>query len=329
MLQPPVHAFDQFAAHLFAAGAAGQEVFDAENLGRLRQDRRAAVAHEDIRRSPKPGVGRQTRKPVRPAALHSDGDMLCRTGFAPHGIGLIQHLAHGVLAIGNRAGRAADVLHGDGAQHLALGQSFLLKELRQIVALAPQRQDHGPGQIGVADIARKRAAQQVHRLARELHSAAGFVDEGDHPVDILPCLHPLFVEVIGDFARHGGRAIHGDEKPDVIARAHAAIRAADAHELRTLLRRQQLGWGVIAGKGIVFVNRIEFDVMAVQPIACGNILCRVADHRVEFQDRGTALDRADRNLVTLGRIVVGTQPVLRQYRALGHRRGRHDHVIRR
>ena len=329
IVQPPIHAFDQLAPHLFTAGTPGQQVFDAENLGRFRKDRRAAVAHEDISRRPQTGVGREPRKPVRPAALHPDGDMFRRTGLTPDGIGLIQHFAHRLFAFGNRAGRAADMLHGDAAQHLALGQPLLFKELGEVVALTTQRQDHGTGQIGVADIARERAAQQVHRLARKLHSAAGFVDEGDHPVDVLPCLHPLFVEVIGDLARHGGRAIHGDEKPDVVARADPAIGAADAHELGALLRWQQLGRGIIAGKGIVFVNRVELDVMAVQPIACGDLFCRIADHRVEFQDRRAALDRADRDLVTLGRIMVGTQPVLRQYRATGNRRGCHDHVIRR
>lgn len=177
------------------------------------------------------------------------------------------------------------------------------------------------------DIARQRAPQQVHRLARHFHAAAGFVDERDHPVDIGPVFHPLFVEIIADLARHGGRAVHGDEQADIVARADLPVGAADAHEGGALVLGQDVRGHVIAGKGVILVHRVKADVVAVQPVARSDVMGGIADDRLEFQDRRTALDRADGDLVALRRVVVGGHPVVGQRRALGNRSGGNHHVV--
>ena len=72
---PPLDARDELLADLARHGAPRQQVLGAVDLGRLRQDRRAAVAHQQVDRRAERGIGGDARVAVGAAALQADDDV--------------------------------------------------------------------------------------------------------------------------------------------------------------------------------------------------------------------------------------------------------------
>jgi hypothetical protein len=66
---PPVDHLDQLLAHRARHGAPREQVLGAVDLGRFRQHRRAAVAHQLIRGRPERRVRRDAAVAVRAAAV--------------------------------------------------------------------------------------------------------------------------------------------------------------------------------------------------------------------------------------------------------------------
>ena len=79
---PPPHELDELLAHFAADGAAGEEVLGTIGLGGLRQDRRAAVADDQIARHTEGRVGGHAGIAIRATALQRDLEVASRHGLA-------------------------------------------------------------------------------------------------------------------------------------------------------------------------------------------------------------------------------------------------------
>ena len=66
---PPADPLDEPASHFRRRRAAGQQMLGAVDLGRLRKDRRAAVAHQNVGRGAERRVGGDARIAVRASTL--------------------------------------------------------------------------------------------------------------------------------------------------------------------------------------------------------------------------------------------------------------------
>jgi len=225
--------------HLFGCGRGGEQVFDtAKNLG---VSDRMAVKRVRTKYPPatsKAGLADQPRKPrADPPQLHPDGDNASRTGFAPHGVGLIQHVSRTASSSANRAAvppTCCMVI----VRSILPSASLFFEELRQIVALATPVTDHGPRQgwdDGCSPISVRRAAGPSLRSV-SLHPASRISwMKGDHARRHSPCLHPSSSKVVGDFLRaHPGRAIHVTKSPMSVCAwppGHSRRVDPDAHKL--------------------------------------------------------------------------------------------------
>ena len=78
IILPPTDALDELAADFRRRGAARQQMLGAVDLRRLRKDRRAAVAHQDVGRSAKRRIGGDPRIAVRTAALKRERQLARR-----------------------------------------------------------------------------------------------------------------------------------------------------------------------------------------------------------------------------------------------------------
>ncbi len=77
---PPAHEIDELLADLAADGAARQEMLGAVGLGRLGQDHRAAVAHDEVARSAQRRIGRHAGIAIRATALQRHRQLARRYG---------------------------------------------------------------------------------------------------------------------------------------------------------------------------------------------------------------------------------------------------------
>ena len=113
---PPAHQRHQLLADLAADRAAGQQMFGAIGLRRLRQDDRAAMAHQKIARRAERRIGRDAGIAVRAAALQRHRQFARRDRLALDLVGVGQRLAHEGDAGLDRLAGAADFLNFQLAQ---------------------------------------------------------------------------------------------------------------------------------------------------------------------------------------------------------------------
>ena len=147
-------------------------MLDPVKLGRLRQDRRAAVFRQKINGPTQSRIGRQPGKPIRSATLQPDLDVLGGNLLPRGAVGLVQHPADRRLAVFHRRQSAANALHPHLPQHGAGLQGGGFEKRLKIVPLTAQATDQGTGDIGVLDVTLQGPPQKLDRLARLLHPAA-------------------------------------------------------------------------------------------------------------------------------------------------------------
>ena len=105
----------------------------------------------------------------------------------------------------------------------------------------------------------------------------------------------IAAEMIGDGARHRGRAVHGGEDADVVARGDAAVLAHDALEARRPGGRgRRLRLGAV---GMVAREVTHRQVVRVHMLPRADRLAREADDLPVAAHGGTRLDRALGHLV--------------------------------
>ncbi len=131
---------DQFFANLAADGAAGQQMFSAENLGRFRQAGSGAVTHQQIRRRAQAGIGRNTGIGVRAATFHGKDQFAGGKGLPRHPIGIGQHVLDQADAPSHGLFRAAHVLNGESVQFFGRVQLFRRHHGADLVRFTAQAQ---------------------------------------------------------------------------------------------------------------------------------------------------------------------------------------------
>ena len=108
----PVHGLEDLGGDVAISRAGGEEVFGAEELGDLRDDRGAAGADEEVGRVAQRGVGGEPGERVGPAAFQAD-DELTRVAFgAGRLVGGLEELGEEFQTLLDGRERAAGILHG-------------------------------------------------------------------------------------------------------------------------------------------------------------------------------------------------------------------------
>ncbi len=116
---------------------------------------------------------------------------------------------------------AAGLLDGHACWKVSLSISPYSSFMRPIWNTSqPRPTMSDAGEIGVGGIAPLGALQDVEALARRPHAAAGAVHERDDAVDVgIVGEDAGALDLLGHEARDRGRAVHGGENADVVARA--------------------------------------------------------------------------------------------------------------
>ena len=116
VILPPADGGGQLFADFWGGGAAHQEVFGPVDLGRLGQDCRAALGHQQIDSHTKVWIGGDARISVRPAALQGQHEFRRQGYGALSLVYLGEHLDDGAKACLDRLGRATDLLNRQGTK---------------------------------------------------------------------------------------------------------------------------------------------------------------------------------------------------------------------
>ena len=285
------------------------------------------MAHQDVHGRAQAGVGGDAREAVRAAALQPDLEVAGAHGGAPCFVGDGQHFLNGADARFNRGAGAAHVLHHHGAQQLAFSQALRIDQRIDLVALTPQAHDEHARQVGVARVARQRAAQHVKVFAGGRHAAAAGLGKGGHAIHVGVGGQPLGREVRGNALDDGGRAVHRRQDADEIARAHAATRPHKALEggafgLGHVIHRLHVG-----AKGRVAVVVHQLQVVAVHVVAGLQVARGHANHGVVFFDLLARCNAARGNLVAGGHLGARAHPQFRNLLPQGQSGFGHQHVV--
>jgi len=288
VIGPPVDPVDDGLRDFRRIGAAGQKVFCAVDFGGFRQNRRTAMGDQQIHRAAQRRVGGDARITIRAAAIQTHDQMagidLATLRFGSDG----QHGLDGLDAHLDRGARAADILDIEAAQRVFFHAAERFHNRRDLVHFATQTHKQDRRHIGLGGIAHQRAAQNVRALARR-HAATQAVIDRQHAVDIRVSLERIAaIEVIGNCAHHGRRAVHRGDDADVVARADIAVRA---HITLEGGRLGKLGRIVLAlAESIIaleFAHRqvVHMDMPAALDVAgCKTDDLVVAAHRLALFD---------------------------------------------
>ena len=221
--------------------------------------------------------------------------------LALHLVGLGQQLFDALDAGTHGGVGAAGLLDGVGVDAVADGDALGLAQPVQLVGLAAETDDQHGREIRMLGVAGDGAAEERDRLALGAGGAAALVGERDDAVDVREVgerLRPA--ELVGDQARHGGRAVHRREHADIVARRHAAIGPQDALEGGSLFFRQRHGVAPVGADGVVGGARPEGEVVDVDMLAGLDRRGGIADDLPELADGLAGGDRQDRHLVAAG-----------------------------
>ena len=184
MVFPPFDAAHDLLADLAADRAPRQQMLGAVDLRRLRQHRRSAMTHQQIDRRAQRGIGGDAGIAVRPAALQRQDQFAGRDRLALDVVGLGQQLLQEADGAHHGLGHAALVLDGHRDQLRPFLQSFGVHQAGDLVGLAAEPQHHHRRHVGMARVARERAAQHVHLEAGRRHAAAAAMGERHDAVDV-------------------------------------------------------------------------------------------------------------------------------------------------
>ena len=171
-------------------------------------------------------------------------------------------------------------------------------ERRDLILLAAEANEKHADEIGMARVTNQRAAQELHSLAGGVETAAKRMRQGQNAVDARPGRQPLGAEMVGNGARHGGRAIDGRDHRQVVARADLAVGAAITEEGRARrgeIGRNGRGWSPGAGFAGKFAHP---EVVRVHVTAGFNVGQRDTDDLAVAAQRRAFADQARGELVS-------------------------------
>lgn len=152
-------------------------------------------------------------------------------------------------------------------------------------------------------------------------------DDAIDVVETVETAHPI--EIIGDVARHRGRAIDRRNHADEIARADAASATVEAHEMTAFRLGQHAAFLNIDGELMLVFGGQHGEVLEMHVLALRNVLRRNANHLPVFQDFLTFRNVANGNLVPTSDQFSGLDPFKADRIASANRNARHRNIIRR
>ena len=200
---------------------------------------------------------------------------------------------------------AADFLDGHGAERLAFLDAIGFLEARDLETLAAEADHDHAAHVRVGGIAPGCLLQRVEDHAAIVDHAAIRLLQRDDAVDVgVVVQNAGALDLLGDEAGDGGRAVHAGQDADIVARAGLAVGAAKTLEGRLFLDRQDvlgtrgLGDLVVALESAVL--RPHVAIVLVHPVAGGDRLAGEADDLAELPDRLARGDRLDGDLVAEG-----------------------------
>ena len=177
-------------------------------------------------------------------------------------VGGRQHLARTVHAVSHRRRRASFVLDGERAQIVGRREPLRGEEARDLVGLAAQPQHQHPGEVGMAGVAAQGPAQEFDRLAMGGHAATGIVRQRHHAVDVGE-VGQQRAHLLRDVAAGGGRAVHGGDDAEIVARGDAPVLAHDALEGGSIGRGHVVGLPRVGAEGVVALEAAHLHVVRV------------------------------------------------------------------
>ena len=293
---PPLDSRHELFADVARDRTARQQMLGAVNFGGLRQDRGAAVAHEQIDRRAERRIRGDARIAVRSAALQADNDVRCRHRFTVHRVGVRQHFIDHGDAVGNRLRRSARILDRERAKERAFLEMLGAEQRADLVRFAAKTDDQHAGEIHMPRVSAERPPQELHAFAVRVHAAPGAVRQRDDAVDVRKRGQRLAAIVIRDAACDGCGAIDRGQNADVVARRDAAVGAHDAVE-----RRRRIG--VLRGfrvdaERVITVECAHHEVVQMNVLAGRNGAAREADDLVVALDRRALRNRPGSDLVS-------------------------------
>ena len=159
---PPTDALDELAADFRRRGAPGEQMLGAVDLRRLRKDRRAAVAHQDVGRGAKRRIGGDARIAVRTAALERERQLARRRRRALGAVERRQHGADALHAGRDRLARAPGRLDRHAVERFALDDPVFFLHAADLKHFAAKPDHQGRANVGISGVAPLRA----HRARR-------------------------------------------------------------------------------------------------------------------------------------------------------------------
>ena len=272
-------------------------------------------------------VGGDAGIAVGAAALEGEGELGGPDRLAAELVRSRQHLGdHRVRALDGLA-RAAGALERHGAEGgpaldaIGLGQEL---DLHHLAAQADHQ--HG-GEVRMGGEAPERPLQGGVALATVGHAAAGAVGDGDDPVHVRVLVQDLPREALGDELGDAGRAVHGREHADEVARGRLAVGTDIAVERGPLGFRHHLDVAHVGPDRIVALEVAHRTVLDVDVLAGRDVGLREADDLVELPHRLALANRTGRHLVPGRDRLRGPHALARELGIGKDVDARHDDVV--
>ena len=295
MIFPPADPLDDLLADFLADGAPRQQMFRSVNLRRLRQDGRAAVAHQQIDGRAQRRIRGDAGIAVRAAALQREDQLARRDRLALHGVRLGQDLFQESDGTINGLRNTALVLDRHRDELRPFLEALRIHQPGNLVGLAAEPQHHDRRHVGMPRVTRERAAQHVHLEARRGHAATAPVGQRNDAVDVREFFEQRR-EARRDHPTGRRRAVHRRHDADVVARRGAAVGPAIA--LEGGRRHDEVGGMGVGTEGIVALEVAHDAVVRVDVRAGRKIFRREADDLVVLAQRLPLLHRPGEDLVT-------------------------------
>ena len=210
MVEPPVEPGDQRVPHLRAGHALQQQRLRTEDLGRLREDRGAALAHDCVRHPADQRIGGDAGPAVAAAAFERQRQPGQGLRAAAAGVHLWEQPLNRRDPGLDRAAEAAFTLDGE-PRDARRGQGDVADQGRARIGrrrLAAQPDEEDAADVGIDRQVGERTREIALPQAVRRQRATAVVDDRDDAVDVLEAGQPIRREMPGDPAGRVAHTVH-------------------------------------------------------------------------------------------------------------------------
>ena len=274
--------------HHFIFATIHQLLFRAEHLRHLGQQRRAAAGNDAVGQRADHRIGRQAGKPIRPAALEAEHELIL-----PHLLPHILRRPVDQLMQQRKPFRhfVVCVLADQKFHALRIAVFHTLSDFFHTAVLAAQPQHQHAARVGMAGQRRQRLPR-VFLIVPQLRAAVRVL-KGEH---IGHAAVQIFPRLLCETLRRLAHASHGGQNPDFVANAHTTVRPHKAPESARRSPRQRAFRGMI---DILLMDaQRRAQVVRMHPFALVNIAPGQPDAAAVFDDLAALRNIAKRHFVS-------------------------------